>query len=331
MTDASIPVEEVHLQYHLSPQERIVSGLLFGRRYRVYGPLGALLCTLSPIPSLTDWSWAFVTVGLTLLLSFIWLPFALALHQRPVDLRATAEGLEFDAGTTQFHLPWRGVRRTRLLAGYFAVGMAYGTIAIPCRTLQPAQLALLQSWFAASRATTPKQETVQPPSAEDGSILSVTHEARLFDILLALAWRPVNAAFVLLGLGVVAVSIRNTTIAPGPGYDPQSYWPFVGFGLIVMLMPIWSILLRAYLGGSTRALADPFEIEIDADGLRASNDQSNSRVAWSSFRSSRRVRKVMVFRMKGSSSELYLSTRGFSPAQLAAFRAVLGEHGLDPG
>jgi len=75
----------------------------------------------------------------------------------------------------------------------------------------------------------PKQETVQPPSAEDGSILSVTHEARLFDILLALAWRPVNAAFVLLGLGVVAVSIRNTTIAPGPGYDPQSYWPFVGF------------------------------------------------------------------------------------------------------
>jgi hypothetical protein len=331
MADAPVPVGEVQIRYQLSPLERIVAGLLFGRRYRVVGSLGAVYCLLALIPSFSVWAVVLMPAGLTFLTSFLWLPLITGRRQPPIDITATAEGLEFGAGTTvPTLLSWRGVRRMRVLLGYLALDTTYRTIAIPCRTLQQRQMSMLQGFLVASRSTTPPVETASA-AAEDGVILSFIQDARFFDILLALAWRPVNAAFVVLGLTVVAVSIRDTTVGSGPGYDPQSYWLFVGFGVFVMLAPILSVLLRAYLAGGTRAFTERFQIDITPDGYRASNARSSTCVAWGSFRSARRVRQVMVFRMTGSSTEVCLSTRGFRPDQLAAFRAVLRTHGLDPG
>jgi len=330
MTDASISVEEVQVRFHLSPSDRIITGLLFGRQYRVCGPLGALLCGLSLIPGLRDSNWALYPEGLLLLLSFLWLPFATAFRRPPMTLKATAEGLELVGATAQATFQWRAVRRIRAMAGYLVLDSAVGTVTIPRRALQQEQLTMLQNYFAASRHTNPPAEALPPSTVPDGSTLSIAHSPRRSDIFLALAWRPMNAAFVVLGFGVVAVSIRDAMIGSGPDYDPQSYWSFVPFGVIVMLVPIWLPLFRVFLGGGTRAVVLA-GIDVNSDGFRVGNDVLSTWVSWDSYRSARRVRQVIVFRVKGSSHDTYLSTRGLTHAQLVALRTALSLHGLDPG
>jgi hypothetical protein len=150
------------------------------------------------------------------------------------------------------------------------------------------------------------------------------------DDFLALAWRPLYFAFVIAGAALVAVSLWNMSGPPSPYTDPASFWPFLGGGLFVMLLPLLIILAGLYANVGTRTLRTPCQMDISADGYQVQAGRATSWTAWDSFKSARRVRQIIVLRVKGSPHEVCLPTRGFSPDQLVVLKTLLLQHRLDP-
>ena len=91
---------------------------------------------------------------------------------------------------------------------------------------------------------------------------------------------------------------------------------------------LWGAALRVYLGGGTGAMTSPYEVEIHASGYRVRLGNADSWTSWDSFESARRVGPVYALRVRGSTAEVVLSARGFSPADQTTFREVLQRSGI---
>lgn len=324
-TDAS---GGVHLEYRLRPGERVLYSLLFGRQYRVLGPLGAVLLVLGILQVAPDWTWVLVVLGLYFLFGFVWIPFNTSLRSKPITLDVTAEGIDVDAGSMRGSLSWGTVRRTRRAGGAFVVEMApAGTIAIPLRVFSGQDLLILENMVASARTPNPATAVRAMHATDDPALIRVRHELRLQDAALAMWLRPITLVPLIAGAAILLAGIWGSFISPDDPIASVAV-PLVILGLIFLAMPVWGTAWRLYQGGGMRAMTARYEIEIGAEGYRASLGNVDAWTPWSSFQSVRCVGRMYLFRARGSRAEVVISARAFTPAQLDAFTDILRKRGL---
>lgn len=318
----------VHLEYRLRPGERVLYSLLFGRQYRVLGPLGAVLLVLGILQVAPDWTSALLVPGVFLLFGFVWIPFNASLRSMPIAFDATPDGIDFDVGGMRAKVSWGAVRRTRRAGGAFVLEMQpAGTIAIPLRTFSAGELPILEDLAATARSPKAMPSAAVSTVADDLAFMRVRHEMRLRDAVLALWLRPIVLAPLIVGAVLLVGGVAEVG---GPSDDPfvSAAWPLIGLGFVFLTLPVWGTAWRLYQGGGARAMTARYDIEIGAEGYRARLDNAESWTSWGSFQSVRRVGRLYVFRARGSHAEVVISARAFTLAQLDAFTDILRKRGL---